>query len=187
MMTFQQAWRKLHGVEGGFVDDPSDSGGATRYGITERVAREEGYTGRMRDLPLALAMDIARRRYWDVMALDDISRLDPEIAYEMFDTGYNMGPGTAGRFLQRSLNVLNRAEKDYPDVVVDGAIGPASKEALRGFLRVRGRKGSKVLWTMLNCLQGSALVELGENREKDERFMFGWFSQRVGVDGATRI
>ena len=37
--------------EGGYVDDISDSGGETKYGITEEVARRYGYDGKMIDLP----------------------------------------------------------------------------------------------------------------------------------------
>ena len=52
-MNFEHAFERLIGHEGGFVDHPSDPGGATRYGITERVARANGYTGSMREFPLA--------------------------------------------------------------------------------------------------------------------------------------
>ena len=64
-MTFDQAFEKLLGHEGGFSDHPSDPGGATRYGITQRVARLNGYIGDMRELPIDKAKDIARREYWN--------------------------------------------------------------------------------------------------------------------------
>ena len=35
-------------VEGGYVNDPSDSGGETNYGITKHVARKYGYKGSMK-------------------------------------------------------------------------------------------------------------------------------------------
>ena len=44
-MNFERAFEKLLGHEGGFVDHPKDPGGSTRYGITQRVARANGYEG----------------------------------------------------------------------------------------------------------------------------------------------
>lgn len=42
-MNFEHAFEKLIGHEGGFVDHPSDPGGATRYGVTELAARFNGH------------------------------------------------------------------------------------------------------------------------------------------------
>ena len=41
--------------EGGYVHHPADRGGATCWGITEAVARAEGYPGQMRALPREVA------------------------------------------------------------------------------------------------------------------------------------
>ena len=67
------------------------------------------------------------------------------IAAELFDTGVNMGPAVAATFLQRALSALNRNRSDYPDLVPDGRIGPATLAALDAFLAVRGRQGETVL------------------------------------------
>ena len=58
-MNFDTAFAKLLGHEGDFSDHPADPGGATRFGITEAVAREVGYRGDMRELPV----DLAKRIY----------------------------------------------------------------------------------------------------------------------------
>ncbi len=179
MRAFDKAWEETGRAEGGFVDDPSDSGGATNWGITERVARKFGYTGDMRDLPKSTATQIAKKKYWDVMLLDDIAALSEGTALELFDTGFNAGTSRAGRFLQRALNVLNRKGQDYNDLVVDGAVGGKSVDALRAFLNKRGSNGEKVILRALNALQGAFYVELAERREKDETFVFGWFLHRV--------
>src|SRR3546814_16009430 len=50
--------------EGRYVNHPADRGGATCWGITEAVARAEGYAGAMRDLPRADAASLYRRLYW---------------------------------------------------------------------------------------------------------------------------
>ncbi len=179
MTAFDQAFEHTIGLEGGFVDDPSDSGGATRYGITERVARANGYSGDMRELPLERAKAIARTQYWDVLRLDAVAGLSAETAAELFDTAYNAGTGRAGQFLQRALNALNRGESDYPDLVVDGLVGPMTISALRAFIGERGDVGRTVMLRALNCLQGAFYVELAERKESQERFVYGWLLNRV--------
>lgn len=182
--VFERAWAKLLGVEGGFVDDPNDSGGKTRFGITEAVARDDGYAGPMRELPLERAQSIAKRKYWDVLRLDDVAMLDERLAHELLDTAYSMGPPTAAVFLQRSLNVLNRSHRDpadYPEVKVDGRLGNFTLAALTAFIRFRGPRGVLVLLRALNCLQGERYIDLAERRTKDEAFLYGWLNQRVEI------
>ena len=90
------------GREGGFSDNPADRGGATRWGITERVARANGYAGDMRALPRETAAAIYRRLYWQRPGYDRVAAAMPLIAAELFDTGINMGPKVATGFLQRA-------------------------------------------------------------------------------------
>lgn len=166
-------------VEGGFVDNPHDSGGPTNYGITERVARQNGYLGYMRDIPEATAFEIYSRKYWDRLHLDSVESISFLLAEEIADTGVNMGTKRAAAFVQRSLNVLNRRGSDYDDLVVDGELGPATVRTLGEYLSLRGKSGEVVLFKMLNALQGAFYVELAERREKDETFIFGWFKNRI--------
>lgn len=163
-------------VEGGYVNDPNDSGGETNFGITVAVARANGYNGAMRNLPRSVAFDIYLAKYWDAVKGDDLVKLSEHVAEEVVDTSVNMGPKRAGKFLQRALNSLNNQAKLYPDLAVDGAIGPATVSALRGYLAERNEL---VLSRALNCLQGAYYIDLAERREKDERFVYGWFKNRV--------
>jgi lysozyme family protein len=165
--------------EGGHVDHPDDRGGETNFGITVSVARAAGWTGPMRDLPRDLALGIYRRRYWTQPGFDQVADVMPEVAAELFDTGVNMGPGVAAGFLQRSLNALNRRGADWPDLVVDRSIGPATMDALRRFVTVRGRAAEAVLLRALNALQGARYIEIAESRQANESFVFGWLSSRV--------
>jgi len=181
-VSFDRAFEKLLGVEGGYVNDPRDSGGATRYGITEAVARANGYQGVMVDLPLEWARRIYKAQYWDTLRLDDISIIEGTIAEELFDTSVNMGVSTAGRFLQRSLNALNRGGTDYQDLAVDGVIGPMSVSCLSRYLQHRsGADGITVMLRALNILQGARYIELAESRQKDEAFLYGWLKTRVVI------
>lgn len=109
-MNFDQAFDILLKHEGGFVDHPDDPGGATRYGVTEAVAREVDYRGDMRDLPLDLAKRIYRERYWDAVRAE---QLPAPVRYVVFDAAVNSGVGQAARWLQRAVGVRD-----------DGVIGP---------------------------------------------------------------
>src|ERR1043165_9797508 len=120
--------------EGGYVADAADKGGPTCFGITQAVARANGYCGPMRELPRAEAAAIYKRLYWLRPRLDEIAKRSPRIAAELFDTGANMGPAVAITFLQRALTALNRNGEDYPDLVPDGRIGSQTLAALDSFL-----------------------------------------------------
>ena len=167
------------GIEGDYSNDPKDSGGKTRYGITEAKARSWGYQGEMKDFPLDLAKTIYEVDYWDAIQLDRVSDKSIALALEMFDTGVNCGIHKPVVFLQRLLNVLNREERDYPDIKVDGIIGSMTLSSLEAFLNKRGKKGEEVLVSVMNAQQAVFYMELAEKREKDETFVYGWFVNRV--------
>jgi lysozyme family protein len=166
--------------EGDYVDHPADRGGPTRFGITEAVARENGYAGAIRALPRDVAAQIYRRLYWTRPRFDAIAARAPAIAAELFDTGANMGPKVAAAFLQRALNALNRGARDYADIAVDGRIGPATLAALDGFLRHRRSAGESVLLKAIEALQGERYLRLSESRPANEEFLYGWLANRVG-------
>lgn len=178
---FNEAVEEVLEVEGGYVDDPSDSGGETNYGITKKVALRFGYTGAMKSMPRNFAIRIYKELYWDELELDTISKSAPSIATKLFDIGVNMGTGRAAEFLQRALNVLNRQGKDYSDIAVDRDIGSVTLRALGRYLSRRNGEGETVLLRALICLQGAFYLNLAERRQKDERFVYGWILNRISI------
>jgi len=180
-MGFSEAYENVSQFEGGYVNNPKDRGGPTKYGITEEVARANGYTGDMKDLPRDTAKNMAKVQYWDMIKGDDISEFSQAIAHELFEIGFNCGVSTAARFLQRSLNVFNRERRDYGDIKVDGVVGPVTVLTLKVFLKKRGAQGELVLLRAINCLQGEYYVNITENREQDEEFVFGWYLNRIAI------
>ena len=115
---FNSAFDQLLGHEGGYVDHPKDPGGATRWGVTERVARARGYTGDMRNLPVEFAKDrVYRPDYWDAVRADE---LPAEVRYVVFDAAVNSGVSQSIKWLQRALGVT-----------ADGVIGPKTLAAAR--------------------------------------------------------
>lgn len=118
-MNFDTALARVLKHEGDYVDHPADPGGATRYGVTQRVARANGYQGDMRDFPLSMAGPIYRAQYWDAVQAD---LLPPAVAFQVFDAAVNHGASQAVKFLQRAVGATP-----------DGAIGPRTLAAVSAF------------------------------------------------------
>lgn len=167
--------------EGGYVED---SGGPTRWGITEAVARKNGYEGDMRELPRSFAFDVALNDYYRGPGFDRVAERSTRLATELTDTGYNAGPGWATRFLQRALTLLNDDERLYDDISVDGVIGDETMRALDAFMDHRGEEGTDLLWWSLDAQQGCYYMNLAEQDPgKYERYLFGWLAKRTGAIG----
>jgi lysozyme family protein len=168
------------GREGGYSNHPADRGGATRWGITEAVARAHGYRGDMRSFPREEAVALYKRIYWTRPGFDRIAVMAPNVAAELFDTGVNMGPGVAVSFLHRALNALNRGASDYADIVPGVRIDDTTVDALAAYLRKRSPHGEAVLMKALEALQGERYLDLAERRPANEAFLYGWLANRLG-------
>ena len=114
--SFAAAWAAVLANEGGYSNNPNDPGQATIWGVTESVARANGYTGDMRLMSQATAEAIAKREYWDVVQGDD---LPAPLDFQVLDGAYNSGAGRAADWLQRAVGVQ-----------ADGQIGPVTLAAV---------------------------------------------------------
>lgn len=179
-MAVEEMIEALIGREGAYTNDPDDPGGATIWGVTERVARKNGYTGQMQAMTRDQAKAIYRSEYWIRPGFSDVAMISQAIAEELFDTGVNQGIAKASEYLQRSLNCFNNEAAIYPDIKVDCDIGPGTVKALRALIDKRGKDGEKVIIRALNALQGARYIEITEARPRNEKYCFGWFLQRVG-------
>lgn len=176
-MTKDDVINSVIGKEGGYVNNPADRGGATIWGVTERVARAHGYTGDMRNMSREQAVAIYEADYWFGPRFDQIAQVSPAIAAELMDTGVNMGPSVPSKWLQRWLNAFNLQGTLYPDMIVDGQIGPRTISALTLFLKKRGKEGEAVMLKALNCSQGNRYLEIAEGNKSQEAFIYGWFKR----------
>ncbi len=114
-MKFNDALAVVLKHEGGYVDHPNDPGGETNFGITVAVARENGYLGKMAEIPMQTVELIYKNKYWDKVQADAM----PEHArLALFDYAVNSGPQAAIKALQRVIGVSD-----------DGIIGPKTIEA----------------------------------------------------------
>ena len=84
--------------EGGYVNDPSDSGGETKYGISKRAYPNENISA----LTYVRAMVLYKKDYWDAGKCE---LLPESIRYIYFDTCVNMGIATAIKILQRTAEI----------------------------------------------------------------------------------
>lgn len=109
-MNFDTAFFKLLGHEGGYANHPSDPGGETMWGVTKAVAKENGYDGPMKSLPVDVAQAIYKRQYWDAVRADE---LPESVRYAVFDGAVNSGVGQSVLWLQRACGAS-----------ADGKIGP---------------------------------------------------------------
>lgn len=118
-MNFDQAFDRLIGEEGDYANDSRDPGGETMWGVTRKVALQEGYTGDMHALPRETAKAIYLKRYWTPMRCD---AMPDALKFVLFDAAVNSGPAQATKWLQRAM-----------DVGDDGVLGPLSLDAaMRG-------------------------------------------------------
>lgn len=178
-MSAKDIINAIIGREGRFSNNPDDLGGPTIWGVTEKVAREYSYGGKMEEMPRDTAFNILYTKFMVRTGFDQVEMVSGIIAEELCDSAVNMGESIPGPWLQRCLNLLNNKATFYPDIAVDGKIGPATIASLKALIAKRGKDGVKVLWKMLNSLQGARYIDISEKREANETFTYGWFLNRV--------
>src|SRR6202795_2937688 len=95
--------------EGGYVDNPADSGGPTNMGITQKDLPGQD----MKTLTVEQATDYYQQNYWKPL-YGEIN--DQFVANKIFDLGVLFGVGTAVKVMQNIFSVHG--------VVADGIFGP---------------------------------------------------------------
>lgn len=187
MANFVEAYNITLGHEGGYANDPDDVGGETYKGISraynpgwsgwniiDKLKTEPGFPQTAyEDGSLDLSVkQFYKSNYWDVNLLDRVT--DQFIANEMFDTGVNMGVTRAARFLQESLNLLNKNGSIYDDIVEDGKVGRNTLRALSACLTYRG---NTYLYKLMNILQGEHYISYMTQSPTQEKYAFGWLNR----------
>lgn len=111
-MTFDEAFDRLIGHEGGYVNHPNDPGGETNWGISKR-----SYPGvDIANLTRLQAKEIYRRDFWNAIHADEMY---DGVAFQALDFAINSGIQTAIRKLQRAVGVAD-----------DGYWGPVTRAAV---------------------------------------------------------
>jgi len=163
--VFDEAFKQTIGHEGGYVNDPDDKGGETKYGISKRSYPDIN----IKELSFEQAKEIYFKDYWERQGCH-LMEGHPEIAIEIFDTSVNMGVGRGAKIFQEALNLSNRNEKDYRDIAVDGGIGSITISTLRAC------KNKRLLFNVMNILQGEFYINLMRKNSVYEKYI-GWFNR----------
>lgn len=163
-------------VEGNYTNDPSDPGGKTMYGITERVAREYGYTGDMKDLTLQEANTIYSTLYVSEPGFDLFIDINPAVAHKLIDSGVNVGTARVSYWLQHTLNCYSRDGIDYPKIKEDGIIGANTIKAYKALEAKRGKELACAL--VLKALDGQQTAYY-ISLNKYNKYLVGWMDKRI--------
>lgn len=170
--AFEKCVKKTLGYEGGYSDNPADSGHKTMYGITEAEAKNHGWTGDMHGLTLDFAKSIYFKDYWLKNSCDKIAQINENVAFFVFDFGVNAGTGTSAMILQNALNSLNVGQQ-RPDLVVDGQIGQKTMDAFIYF----GASSIPVILKMCEVLKGARYLDIVKNNYTQRVFIKGWLAR----------
>jgi lysozyme family protein len=116
--NFETALAHILQSEGGYVNHPSDPGGRTNLGCTQRVWEEfVGHPVSEADMRALTPKDVAplyKRKYWDKISGD---QLPAGLDYAVFDAAINSGPGRAAKWLQEVVGVQADGVIGYKTIV----------------------------------------------------------------------
>ncbi len=113
MTTFDEAFNFTIGNEGGYVNDPYDKGGETKWGISQRSYPRLS----IKSLTKEQAKSIYHNDYWKP-AYDEL--LNKDLSIRLFDMAINSGAYNAEITLQKAINHCGG------NIVEDGDIGMVS-------------------------------------------------------------
>lgn len=114
-MNFDQAFERLLGHEGGYVNDPRDPGGETNWGISKRAYPNVDIKALTQDGAKA----IYRRDYWAPVRADELPEL---VRFDVFDAAVNHGASQSAKWLQRAAGA-------NPDGVIGAQTVAAARAA----------------------------------------------------------
>lgn len=173
---FASAVRYVLHHEGGYVNDPSDRGGATNWGISLKLARKLSATAfydfdldgdgdidadDIRLMSCEQASQVYAREFW---LKQPWRLLPPELALKLFDLGVNMGPSEANKAAQRATRAVDPKGERLFD---DGILGPRS-------MAVIGRLDPDLLLPAIRSEAAGRYRTIIARDRTQSRFESGW-------------
>ena len=155
---FEHAVSVVLAHEGGYVNDPRDPGGETKYGISKRSYPSLDIANLTREDAIA----IYYRDWWQRYGYGRIN--DEAVATKLLDMAVNMGPATAHRLLQEALVFLGY------DIAVDGIIGPQT-------IAAANKADPKRVLQVLRWLAAHHYYRIAAQRTQSQVFLMGWLKR----------
>ena len=155
--TFDEIIEIVLEHEGGYVNDPDDAGGETKYGIAKRWYPNVD----IKNLTIEQAKKIYHQDYWRPAKCDEVP---PHLRHIYFDMCVNQGKSRAVKILQRAANAKGK------DLKVDGGLGPKTIAAMDGVELQRVR-----------AYRIKYYADLVTRKPNLEKFYYGWFRRGLEV------
>jgi len=158
MANFLDCVNLVFSAEGGYVDDPDDAGGETKFGISKKSYPNID----IKNITQNDAREIYRRDFWDKIKGDEIKSF--EIAKKLLLLSVNAGVSQAVKVLQWSLH-----DQGY-DLKVDGIVGKQT-------LKVINFDNFKVteLFFLIGIIKFYKM--LVDGRRSNSKFLYGWLNR----------
>lgn len=187
-MFFNTAYHVTEDFEGGYSNDPDDLGQETFKGISrkfhpawsgwqiidskkENIGFEDEvlYDEKLNEQ----VKQFYKSKYWDIFWGDKIHNKNVSVC--LYDCCVNLGVVRTIKFLQISLNCLNRNEQLYDNLIVDGKMGSNTFRSLK--IIIDSIYDVETLVKMIECQRGSHYIDLMISQPKQRKFARGWFKR----------
>jgi len=156
MADFDISFKKTMNFEGGYVNDPDDRGGETKYGISKKSFPNLN----IRELTLNEAKDLYRNNYWDKIEGNFIH--NQELADLLFDTAVNIGLTGSVKMLQRILGIND-----------DGIVGSITLKHINQY------KESECLADRYRLARIKYYYDI--TNKKNKKFFYGWIRRTLTI------
>lgn len=188
MSTFEKAIPVILAHEGGYVNHPSDPGGATSFGISLRFLADYPMLGDfdhdgdvdIDDIKMMTredAVEIYRVAWWDKFGYERIN--DQTIATKLFDLSVNMGAKRAHILIQQALNNAFGLS-----IATEGNLGPITIGAINSATDGRGEQA------LLDAFCNAAWAfyqGIVDRRPASAVFLKGWKNRAFHLGTANEL
>ena len=168
---FNKLFKDILKHEGGYVNDPNDLGGETKYGISKRSYPHL-------DIPKLTeeqAKTIYYYDYWLKYHVDKLAKVSFQVASKYFDFLINAGEKNAKNVLIKSINELGYNVTNERDMNEDILL--AVKEIV-----MTNKKDALINNFIKN--QKQYYITIAEKRPQNKKFLNGWL-RRAEYRGVT--